>query len=346
MSELSWHGPAARRPPFPSPVRVRFSAALRWDPVAALLAIALLISAALHIWLTTGNGSAAPQSVTQGGVERAAAESKKAPATGETLIAGYIGAPFYYRSDVHLVRPRGTDAVFRRLGWDGDALHFPIDGGVRTVRWLGSSGFMVDFLHNKAVARLGKGAHGRKLANPVIEEVAVEGRLEGQPAPARMKLTDVFERLEFTHGHNMLFLTPLVRLGPLLPNVRPYFGFGAGLALPHVEVWFPGEAREDRTNEYQYTGLAWQIVAGLEFRSGRGSYFAEYKFSQDWIAGALTGDESWKNFNMPGDVLRQIARWWSGAAPRHGRFSTTLAAHQIVVGGGYWWPRGAAAAAQ
>ncbi len=311
------------------------------DVIAALSAAIVLIATFAHVWMSAAVPPAGANA--EAGARGLDRSGSAVPGANETLLAGYIGAPFYYRSDVHLMRPGRTDATFKRLGWDGDALHFPIDGGIRAVRWGASMGYMVDFLHNKAVARLGKGAHGRKLSNPVVEEVAVQGTLEGQPAPARVKLTDVFERLEFTHGHNMLFLTPMVRLWSLAPGVRPYFGVGAGLALPHVEVWFPGEKLEERTNEYQYAGPAWQLVAGLEFRSGRGSYFVEYKFSYAWIAAALTGDESWKNFNMPGDVLRQVMRWWSGAPPKHGRISTTLAAHQIVVGGGYWWQRGAAA---
>ena len=116
-------------------------------------------------------------------------------------------------------------------------------------------------------------------------------------------------------------------------------------ALRHVEVWFAGEAREERTNEYQYAGPAWQLVAGLEFRSRHGSYFVEYKFSQAWLDGALTGDESWKNFNLAGDVVRHIRRWISGIEPKHGRFSTMLASHQLVAGGGYSWRRATSAAA-
>lgn len=256
----------------------------------------------------------------------------------EILLAGYISQPFYDRSDLRLERPDGTDLTLKRLGWDGDALMPPIDGGIRSMEWWGPFGFMIDFLHNKAVARLGKGAHGRKLANPVIEDAELHGTLKGQPAPDRMTLTDIFTRLEFTHGHNVLIFTPMLQLGSgLVPGVRPYFGAGAGFALPHVEVWFPGETK--RTNEYQYAGPAAQFVAGIDIRRGRFSMILEYKFSFAWIAGALTGEESWKNFNMPGDLLRQLGRWWRGEAPALGRFATTLAAHQMAVGAGYWWSR-------
>jgi len=271
--------------------------------------------------------------------EKAATASPAAkPETAgrEILFAGYAGSPFYHRSDVHIVRPDDTDLTLKQMGWDGDPLYFPIDGGIRSVEWWGSAGFMVDFTHNKAVPRLGKGAHGRKLAHPVIETAEAEGTLEGQPIPPEVKLTDVLERFEFTHGHNTLLFTGMLRLPSLTPRVRPYLGLGVGFAIPHVEVWFPGGKRDDRTSEYQYAGPAAQAIAGIELRTGKASYFLEYKFIWAHISGALTGDESWMNFWMPGDLARQFMRWWRGEQPKLGRFETTLALHEVVGGAGYW----------
>jgi hypothetical protein len=303
----------------------------------------LIITGLIFVILLTLIHSASRPDASEGHQARSVTQSNeptRATTGREILIAGYVGAPFYYRSDVHLVQPGGTDVILKRLGWDGDALHFPIDGGVRSVEWWGRFGLMVDFLHNKAIARLGKGAHGRKLAEPIVETVDATGLIAGLPAPARLKLTELFERFEFTHGHNMLFLTPMVLLPSVGPGVSPYFGLGAGFALPHVEVWSPNAGRDHRTNEYQLAGPAAQFVAGLDFRFGQWSYFVEYKFSYAWISGALTGDQSWMNFNMPGDLVRQFRRWWRGDEPKFGHFSTTLAAHQIVAGSGYWFERG------
>ncbi|AHB48249.1 hypothetical protein W911_07405 [Hyphomicrobium nitrativorans NL23] len=257
----------------------------------------------------------------------------------ETLIAGYLAQPFYHRSDVHLTRPDGTDLMAKGLGWDGDALKFPIDGGVRAVTGPHTFGFMIDFLHNKAVSRLGRGAHGRRIPNPVIDEVDLEGTIKGNPAPSRAKLTDVFTRLEFTHGHNVLLFTPIMRLAAVTPQIRPYIGIGGGFALPHVEVWFPGEEESRRTNEYQFAGPAAQLLAGIEFRSGNMSYFVEYKFTWAHISAALSETQSWRNFDMPGDLLRQLGRWWRGETDRLGGVRTTLAAHQVVGGAGYWLKR-------
>ena len=301
------------------------------EKLVLVVAALLLCHLAVRPWLEAVSTEPPPsssQSRRQSGSEAFAGR--------EILLAFYAGLPFYYRSDVHLQQPGGTDVTLKRLGWDGDPFYFPIDGGIRSVEWWGSTGVMVDFLHNKAIARLGRGSHGRKISNPVIESVETSGRIAGKPAPSPLKLTDMFERFEFTHGHNMLFFTPLLRLAPLSPTVRPYVGVGGGIAVPHVEVWSPNTERDDRTNEYQFGGPAVQGVAGLELRLGRASYFVEYKFSFAWISGALTGEHSWLNFNMPGDLWRQTKRWWRGEEPRYGRFSTTLGAHQVVFGGGYW----------
>lgn len=305
------------------------------DALASLAAIAALAAVILH---PDGLAMAPDDEAPPATQETPQGDARARPRPGrEILLAGYVAQPAYHRSDVHLTRPDATDLTLKGLGWDGDALRFPIDGGVRSVEWWGSAGFMVDFLHNKAVSRLGKGAHGRKLANPVIEEVDASGTLAGRPVAPPVKLTDVFERLEFTHGHNVLLFTGLLRPAAFTPRLRPYLGVGLGFALPHTEVWFPGGARDDRTSEYQYAGPAAQALAGLEIRVGKVSYFLEYKFTWAQISAALTGDESWMNFMLPGDLLRQLGRWWRDEAPKLGRVETTLAAHQVAVGAGYWW---------
>jgi len=282
----------------------------------------------------------------------------------ETVASIYAGAPVYHRSDLHLERPDGTDMTFKDLGWDGDSFYFPIDGGARVIRWSGTFGGMIDFLHNKAITRLGKGAHGRKIKNGVVEDVETTGTLKGQPAPSPLHLTDLLERLEFTHGHNVLIPTALMRLVPLTPAVRPYLGVGIGVAVPHVEVRFAGERPKRWTSEYQYAGPAFQFLAGLELRIGRGSYYVEYKFIWAAIDAALTGGNSWslKNLRsewlprwlieplaglteMPGDLWRQFTRWRSGEAPAEGSLETQLISHELVFGGGYVWPGAAAAPA-
>lgn len=324
------------------------------DRLAAALAIPVLCAGMAALWFgEVDEGRAAPPVAAQH-----ASQLRYGPS--ETVASGYVGAPVYHRSDLHLKRPDGTDMTLKRLGWDGDSFYFPIDGGARVIRWSGNFGAMIDFLHNKAVSRLGRGAHGRKIENGVVEEAETTGTLKGGPAPSPLLLTDLFERLEFTHGHNVLIPTALVRLPSLTPAIRPYLGIGVGVAVPHVEVRFTGERPNRWTNEYQYAGPAFQALAGLELRIGRGSYYLEYKFIWSAIDAALTGGNSWslKDLRsdwlprwlieplaglteMPGDLWRQYSRWQTGAAPAEGSIETRLVSHELVIGAGYVWPRAA-----
>jgi hypothetical protein len=333
------------------------------DAVASAIAAVSLASLVVAPWLAATVPSSSSDRAAQAPA-RAGTASRDIYNDRETVVSGYAGAPWYYRSDVKLSRNDGTDLELKRLGWDGDALYFPIDGGARVVRWSGSFGTMIDFLHNKAVARLGRGAHGRKIENGVVETVETTGTIKGQPAPQTLPLTDLFERLEFTHGHNVLLLTGMMRLAPLTPAIRPYVGIGAGAAIPHVEVGFAGEPGRRRTNEYQLAGPAAQLVAGVEFRHGRGSFYLEYKFTWASIAAMLSGDRSFSFkhmdalqalprwllepfsglMEMPGDLLRQFQRWRTGAGIE-GHLATRLSAHQLVVGAGYVWPSVAPASA-
>lgn len=267
------------------------------------------------------------------------------PAPGETLagretfVGGYVGYPWHDRSDIKMVRPDGTDLTLKQLHWDGEPFNFPLYAGVRAVHWRGPVGGMIDFLHDKAVARTGKGAHGRKVTGEraVVDVLQAEGTLKGQPVPNSVKLTDVLERLEFSHGHNMLMPTALLRLGSLMPSVRPYVGFGAGAALPHVEVWPTGEGEDAKTNEYQIGGPAMQFVAGLEFQGARGPFFLEYKLTYAALKTSLTGGKTpaWCNCDIVSDFARHIAAWWRGESPRYGHLSTNLLTHQVVAGAGY-----------
>ena len=337
---------AASTPPRPSTPRSISAARERLAAQAALL---ILCACMVSSWI-------GPREVQGSPIDQPGAPQWQL-AGNETVVSGYIGAPFYHRSDLHLKRPNGTDLMLKRLGWDGDALYFPIDGGARFIRWSGSLGAMVDFLHNKAITRLGKGAHGRKIKNGVVEDVETSGTLNGQPAPSPLHLTDLLDRLEFTHGHNVLLLTGLARMAPLTPNIRPYMGVGFGVALPHVEVRFADERPESWTNEYQYAGPALQVLAGLELRIGRASYYVEYKFIWSAINAGLTGGKSWsvKDVNstwlprwfvepfaglteLPGDLWHQFTRWRNDKAPLEGSIGTRLSSHQIVVGAGYAWP--------
>ena len=172
---------------------------------------------------------------------------------------------------------------------------------------------MVDFTHSKAYA-------------PMQDIKTMQGTFDGKPVAGKGKVEDFFDRLEFTHGHNMLTLNGLMRFARF-GRFAPYAGLGGGVSLPHSEVHAITDPA--RTYEYQYTGLNAQALLGLEFRLNTGSVFIEYKFTiADYSAPITHRDGSW----LPIDMWRQFSRWWSGAEPPGGWASTRLSSHQVIGG--------------
>src|SRR5262245_15226716 len=86
----------------PAPQRTR-----TFDKLVSLSAVALLCTMVSQSWIVE---AAAPEEQ-PAGATKAETRSSNVPAFpgGDRVIAGYVGAPFYYRSNVHLTRSDGTD---------------------------------------------------------------------------------------------------------------------------------------------------------------------------------------------------------------------------------------------
>jgi len=236
---------------------------------------------------------------------------------GEYLFAAYGGSPYTYASDLRIERG-GAEMTVHGVDWQGKAFDDPIYYGIRIARWLPgrSDGVMLDFMHSKAYA-------------PLDQRVKLSGGLDGEKLPSEAAIGDVFHKLEFTHGHNLLTLNWLRRLPSLGATFSPYVGGGLGVALPHTEVQMKG--LQGRTYAYQYAGPAMQLVVGLEIRVPRLSYFVEYKFtSADYRVPLQNFDGS----ALPFDLWAQFTAWLHGEQPVRGWASTRLTSHQLIAGMG------------
>ncbi|MFV0368218.1 MAG: hypothetical protein ACK5KM_07145 [Hyphomicrobiaceae bacterium] len=242
--------------------------------------------------------------------------SRMALPTRETMIGGYAGAPYTHASDVLHKKSGVHDFTVQDVNWEGQPFKSPIYYGARVVRWLegGRSGAMVDFTHSKTLAQLD-------------ETRSLKGTLDNAPVPAQATLRDIYRKLEFSHGHNMLTLNGLWRLTRLAPRLWPYVGVGAGINLPHSEVQLTKV--RGRTYEYQYTGPVAQAVIGIEFRVPRMSYFLEYKFSLAQYNVPLSLRDGSVLFI---DLWNQFSSWLSGEEPPGGYLDTRLTSHQVIGG--------------
>ena len=233
----------------------------------------------------------------------------------ETNFGAYLGAPYHYPSDFKFEKSGVHDLTIKQVNWYTQPFENPLYYGARIQHWSdgGRFGTMVDFTHSKAYA-------------PMTPETQFDGTLDGKPAPAKGKVADFFDKLEFTHGHNMLTLNGLLRFATF-GRFAPYAGIGAGISLPHSELHLLTDPA--RTYEYQYTGPIAQALFGLELRLRTGSVFIEYKFTiADYRAPVTHRDGTW----LPVDMWRQFSRWWSGEEPPGGWASTRLTSHQVIGG--------------
>lgn len=238
----------------------------------------------------------------------------------ESVLGAFTGVPYTYPSPAHISNPgatNATDFTIDPVHWYTDPFKSPIYYGARVAQWLsgGKVGTGVDFIHSKAIAKLG-------------EEANFSGTLDGQPLPPRARIQDVLNKLEFSHGHNMLLLNGFLRLPSVGARLSPYVGAGAGVLLPHTEVGYTNGHRP-RTYEYNYAGPAGQALAGVEIRLAKLSVFVEYKFTYGHYGAPLSEAEgSW----LPLDLWRQAKRWLGGEPPPGGHISTEIVSHQVVGG--------------
>lgn len=234
----------------------------------------------------------------------------------EIMAGGYGGVSYTHPSAVEFKNPGKTDLKVEGFGWLGKPFKSPIYYGLRAISWESMSPFgaMLDFTHAKAIA------------NP-DDTATLTGTHNGRQLPAKARIGDTFRHLEFSHGHNLVTLNGLARIG-LLARLRPYVGAGAGVTLPHTEIGFLGE--NARTYTYQFAGFAGQVLAGVEIPLGRTSVFVEYKFTYAPYDVPLSHEPyGWLLFT---DVWQQLTEALSGNPPPGGRARTTLASHHGIGG--------------
>jgi len=285
------------------------------DIVGSLLAMVLL---AISTGASIMEQAAVEKEYAQPAAANATAGIRAGTAASEMLIAAYGGAPYTYPGDVAVKKTGQHDFTVKHVGWDGLPFEDPIYYGARVARWSanGRTGTMVDFTHSKAISRL-------------ADELAFSGTYNNAPIEARKKLGDVFKRLEFSHGHNMLTFNGLMRLPSLVARLSPYVGAGAGVSLPHTEIQLASD--NARTYEYQIAGPVAQALVGIEFKLSRVSFFVEYKLS---IARNQVPLSQLGGSILPFDIARQIASWFGGGEPPSGSLLTILTSHQVISGFG------------
>jgi len=159
-----------------------------------------------------------------------------------SLYSGFQAAP---HSGISGTDPGGAGAFDVNAKWEGKSFAMPPYYGLRATWWQSENlGFGVEFNHAKVYAD-----------NATL---AASG----------------FSRLEFTDGLNIITINAFYRWPVEGRKLTPYIGAGVGISVPHVDI----ESTGGKTFEYQYTGPAIQLVAGVKYDlNDRWALFGEYK---------------------------------------------------------------------
>lgn len=166
-------------------------------------------------------------------------------AAAEIEVSAYGGYQTSPHSRIDGTLPGGGD-FSELIGWDGDSFAAPPYYGARVTVWGENNwGWGVELTHAK-----------------------VYGADE----------TALFDRLEFSDGHNIITVNYTKRWPGQWNQFTPYVGAGIGIALPHVDAQPAGGGT--RTFGYQLTGPAARLTAGASYElNDRWSVFSEYQFT-------------------------------------------------------------------
>ncbi|WP_353473112.1 outer membrane beta-barrel protein [Salipiger sp. H15] len=148
--------------------------------------------------------------------------------------------------------PGSGDSFDELIGWEGKSFEMPPYWGLRGTWWRSDTfGVALEFTHAKVYAN------------------------EDDRDDAG------FETLEFTDGINILTVNAMRRWPEQWGKLTPFAGAGLGIAVPHVEVATTGGT--DDTFEYQYTGPAMRLLAGVSYPiNDKWSVYGEYQFTYSW----------------------------------------------------------------
>lgn len=187
----------------------------------------------------------------------AMALSLTTPAAAEIVLSFYSGINDSPSSTVNFDFLDGVGRQSTRVNWDGESDQTPPYFGWRVTWWFNDR-------PNWGVAF--DNAHTKVAANPMPPQ---------------------FSTLEFTDGINMMTFNVLYRH---LNRTRftPYAGAGVGFTTPSVEV--TNVPLTTHTDEYQFGGLAAQVLIGVEARiTDRWAIFGELKSGWADIDADLNG---------------------------------------------------------
>ena len=186
------------------------------------------------------------------------------------MVGAYLGWAAPFKTNVRIDSPAdGTRVQFDHLQFKTRSFENPLYYGLRAGRMFGDRfGAELEMTHLKIYA-------------DVDTPVTGTGTLRGIPLNGTLAPRSVVERLDVSHGLNMVLgnlvtRIPLRRDTTSRPHAALMARFGIGPTLSHTEATVLGMDAE----HYESGGIAMQAAAGVEASVGAGfRVLGEYKYT-------------------------------------------------------------------
>ena len=199
-----------------------------------------------------------------------------APAYAQFFVQAFGGEQVTQDADLTLTQPTlSTSVRFKSVEWDDESFTPPLYYGYGFGYFLGSApwfGIGVEFKHQKVIARTNQG-------------YPASGMLDGQTVDRNIRLDEIVQDLEVTHGLNTISVAFIGRRGfnetSEFPRGRTqaYGGLGTGVTISHTD----STVRDSTFPSSYRIGSAplFEAFAGARFHATRRLYgLAEYKMTR------------------------------------------------------------------
>lgn len=229
------------------------------------------------------------------------------PAAGADLVFGaYLGQNRVQDGPFDLAVPSSqTDLRFEPAEWDGRAFDRPLYWGVR-------GGWVIGRLGRLELVPEFEFIHAKIYLDTETRTRAI-GTRDGTAISEELRVGDVIERFNVSHGVNFLLFNVTVRRGFWPTGGRPggrmllVGRVGGGVNIAHFESTMDPFGHHE---EYEFGGGAFHAALGVEAPlTNRFGFLAEYKYTAASPQGAVAGGEAKAEVDMHHLVFGFTARF-------------------------------------
>ena len=224
----------------------------------------------------------------------------------EFVVAAYTG-PNHTQQSVLILHhpPTETDLLLHDAKWEGRPFDRPLYWGLRAAYFFGKVGSWefapeFEFIHLKVFLK----TQNRSRAT---------GLLQGNRIQRDVRVGDIIESFNISHGVNLQLFNFVIRRGFLANREKPLGRLlvvgrlGAGFNISHFESTIPPSEHHEG---YEFGGDVYHLAVGIEVPVFKGVYLlTEYKYTTTAPRGEVSGGQAKVNLDTHHLVAGLAFHW-------------------------------------